>query len=391
VAHSFRFISLRAATLALLALAYVTAAASAQSNPAVVVGEINGIVNPVTASYVDRVLTDAERSHAPAVVFSVDSPGGLTDATRDVNLRIERSTVPVFVDDVPSHVAYAANQVGIAPGTSSTSAGTYTVADVPDLLRQADGSTVQVASGPVSLHTASAPIQSADMSPLESFLHTITNPTLAYILLTMGSLGLVLELLHPGAIVPGVVGGICFVLALYALGTLPLNSAGVGLVALGLLLFGLEPFLTAHGILAVAGAVAFAFGSLLLINAPDAPYLRISPVAIAAVTAVLAGFFLLLVGFVLRARRRAVVTGREGLVGATGIVRRDIQPGRQGMVLVLGELWRATASEGRLKRDEQIIVERVDGLVLVVRRASRLVPAPRPAAPATAKSEAAGA
>jgi membrane-bound serine protease (ClpP class) len=287
-------------------------------------------------------------------------------------------------------VTYAANDSGILSPTTINSvtpiaenAGT-----IADLLHRADGATVELTSGPVTLHTANAPTRSADMSAVESFLHTIANPTIAYILLSVGGLGLLLELFNPGSIVPGVVGGICLCLALYALGTLPLNLAGLALIAFGLLLFGLEPFLTAHGILALGGIVAFVSGSLMLINAADAPFLQISPVAIGAVTAFLSGTFLLLVRFILRTPRPRALTGHEGLVGAIGVVRRDIEPGRQGLVLVQGELWRATAAEGRLVQDERVVVQRVDGLVLVVRRASGLVRAPRPAAPATAKSRA---
>jgi membrane-bound serine protease (ClpP class) len=150
----------------------------------------------------------------------------------------------------------------------------------------------------------------------------------------------------------------------------------------------LEPFLTAHGILAAGGAIAFAFGSMLLINAPDAPFLQASPFAIAAVTLLFAGFFLFLVSMILRSRRRRVVTGREGLIGAIGTVRRDIEPGRNGIVLVQGELWQAIAPEGRLSQGERIVVQQVDGLVLTVRRAAEEIPAPaRPPAPAIAKSK----
>ncbi|HEY2596332.1 MAG TPA: NfeD family protein [Chloroflexota bacterium] len=384
---------LRAASLAFLACAFLVVTVDAQSNAdrAVVIGQISGIINPATATYVDRVITDAERANAPAVVLSVDSPGGLTNAMSDINQRIERSTVAVLVDR--GGVAYDARLNGVDPPSTGVGSATPIVQntrDVSDLLRQVNGATVQTASGSVTLQTANAPIRSADMSPTESFMHALAIPTIAYILLSVGSLGLLLELLNPGSVFPGVVGGICLVLAFYALGSMPLNFTGVALVALGLLLFALEPFLTAHGILAVGGAVAFVIGSTMLINAPDAPYLQIAPVAIGAVTAVLAGFFLVLVGFILRIRRRRAITGREGLVGARGVVRRDIEPRRQGMVFVQGELWRANATSGRLIQGEEIVVERVDGLVLIVRRANGRVPAPRPASPAEAKSKAAG-
>ena len=444
-----------------IALAFAVTSASAQPQSEVVVGNIKGIINPVMAGYVDRVITDAEKGNAEAVVFYMDTPGGLSDAMRDINLRIERSTVPVIIYVAPNgaragsagvYISYAAHLVGMAPTTNIGSATpiaedsnggeaqmsaemkakvtndavagiraladqrgrnadwaeeavrqganlqasdalqqhvvNYIATDLPDLLRQADGATVQIGNGQTAtLHTRDAQTQPADMSALESFLLTITNPTIAYILLSMGSLGLLLELYNPGAVFPGVIGGICLLLAFFALGTLPLNFAGLALIAFGLLLFGLEPFLTSHGILAAGGAIAFAFGSMLLINAPDAPFLRVSGFAVAGVTGLFAVFFLVLVTAILRSRRRRVVTGREGLIDAIGTVRRDIEPTRHGIVLVQGEMWQAVTPEGRLSAGERVVVQSVEGLVLTVRRAAEAIPAPpRPPAPAIAKS-----
>jgi membrane-bound serine protease (ClpP class) len=453
--------------LALLLLNFVAAAlvfstAAAQADrPEVVVGEIKGIINPVMAGYVDRVISDAEKTNSPAVVFYMDTPGGLSEAMREINLRILASKVPVIVYVAPDgaragsagvYISYAAQLVAMAPATNIGSATpvamdtnggeaqmspemknkvtndavagirslaeqrgrdpdfaeravreganlqasealkanviNYVAPDLSDLLRQMDGARVRVQNAEVVLHTAGAETRRADMSALESFLLTITNPTIAYILLSMGSLGLLLELYNPGSIFPGVIGGICLLLAFYALGTLPLNFAGLALIGFGLLLFGLEPFLTAHGILAAGGAVSFAFGSVLLINAPDAPFLQVSIAAIVAVTATLLGFFLVVVAAVLRSRRRRVVTGREGLLGAIGTVRRELEPGRAGIVHVQGELWQAVAADGRLGVGEKAVVQHVDGLLLTVRRATDIVPAPpRPASPAVAKSE----
>ncbi|MCA1647826.1 MAG: nodulation protein NfeD [Chloroflexi bacterium] len=440
-------------------LCFGTAGAQAD-RPEVVVGEIKGIINPVMAGYVDRVISDAEKTNSPAVVFYMDTPGGLSDAMRDINLRILAAHVPVIIYVAPDgaragsagvYISYAAHLVGMAPATNIGSATpvamdtnggeaqmspemknkvtndavagmralaeqrgrdpdfaeravreganlqasealkagviNYIASDLPDLLRQMDGVTVHLQSGDATLHSAGAATRRADMSALESFLLTITNPTIAYILLSLGSLGLLLELYNPGSVFPGVIGGICLLTAFYALGTLPLNFAGVALIGFGLLLFALEPFLTAHGILAAGGALAFLFGSVLLINAPDAPFLQVSLAAIIAVTALLLGFFLVLIAAVLRSRRRRVVTGREGLLGSVGVVRRDLEPGRTGIVLVQGELWQAVAPDGRLSVGEQVVVQRLDGLLLTVRRAADVVPAPaRPASPAVAKS-----
>jgi membrane-bound serine protease (ClpP class) len=449
-------------TLVGVVLAAATAVAQAD-RPEVVVGEIKGIINPVMAGYVDRVITDAERTNAPAVVFYMDTPGGLSEAMRDINLRILASRVPVIIYVGPDgaragsagvYISYAAHLVAMAPATNIGSATpvamgdngaeaqmsqemknkvtndavagiralaeqrgrdpdfaeravreganlqasealkanviNYIASDLSDVLRQANGARVHLSTGDVTLNTAAAPTRRADMSALESFLLTITNPTIAYILLSMGSLGLLLELYNPGSIFPGVIGGICLLLAFYALGTLPLNFAGLALIAFGLLLFGLEPFLTSHGILAAGGATSFVAGSLLLINAPEAPFLQVSLAAIAAVTAILLGFFLVVVTAVLSSRRRRVVTGREGLLGATGIVRRELAPGSNGIVLVQGELWQAVAPDGRLAVGERVVVQAIDGLLLTVRRATDIIPAPpRPASPAIAKSGAA--
>src|ERR1700704_5889742 len=418
-----------------VAAAVVFSTAAAQSDgPEVVVGEIKGIINQVMAVYVDRDNSDAEKTKASAVVFYMDTPGGLSDAMRDINLRILASKVPVIVYVAPDgaragsagvYISYAAHLVAMAPATNIGSATpvamdtnggeaqmspemknkvtndavagirslaeqrgrdpdfaeravreganlqasealkanvvNYIASDLADVLRQANGARVHVATGEVTLNTAAAPIRRADMSALESFLLTITNPTIAYILLSMGSLGLLLELYNPGSIFPGVIGGICLLLAFYALGTLPLNFAGLALIGFGLLLFGLEPFLTSHGILAAGGATSFVAGSVLLINAPEAPFLQVSLAAIAGVTAVLVGFFLVVVTAVLSSRRRKVVTGREGLLGATGVVRRELVPGSNGIVLVQGELWQAVAPDGRLAVDERVIVQAIDG------------------------------
>ncbi|MDQ6671895.1 MAG: nodulation protein NfeD [Chloroflexota bacterium] len=436
--------------LTLLAAALAASTGFAQSDRSeVVVGEIKGIINPVMAAYVDRVIGDAERSNATAVVFYMDTPGGLSDAMRDINLRILASRVPVMIYVAPDgaragsagvYISYAAHLVGMAPATNIGSATpvaldtnggeaqmsaemknkvtndavagiralaeqrgrdpefaeravreganlqasealkanviNYLAVDLTDLLRQADGARVHLSTGDVTVRTAGVVTRRADISAIESFMLTITNPTIAYILLSMGSLGLLLELYNPGSVFPGVIGGIFLLLAFFALGTLPLNFAGLALIGFGLLLFGLEPFLPTHGILAAGGGASFVIGSLLLINAPDQPFLQVSTIAVAAVTAVLVAFFLLIVTAAVTSRRKRVVTGREGMLGAAGVVRRELQPGSTGLVLVVGELWRAVAPDGRLGVGEPVVVQAIDGLTLTVRRATDSVSVP---------------
>ncbi len=429
-------------------LALSFASASAQEGSQVVVGEIKGIINPVMAGYVSRTIDEAERSNAAAVIFSMDTPGGLSDAMRDINQRILAARVPVVVYVSPGgaragsagvYITYAAHVAAMAPTTNIGSATPvalgeggeqqlspemrakvtndavaqiralaelrvrnadwaeyavreggnlqasealkqnvvdYVATDLPDLLRQMDGRRVQLESGEVTLRTAGATTRAEPMSPVESFLLTITNPTIAYILLSLGSLGLILELYNPGSVFPGVIGGISLLLAFYALGTLPVNFAGLALLAFGILLFALEPFVASQGILAVGGAVAFAIGSLLLVNVPEsAPFLQVSQVAVAAMTSLMLTFFLVVLGAVLRSRRRKVVTGREGLVGAAGVARTELLPGKEGIVHLQGELWRAETTGAAIPSGESVVVEREEHLVVYVR------PASQPAAP----------
>ena len=146
-----------------------------------------------------------------------------------------------------------------------------------DLLRQIDGRTVQTTAGPVALQTADAPVQRVEMGVVDAFLHAISDPTIAYILLSLGTMGLFFELSNPGSILPGTVGGICLLLGFYALGTLPVNYAGLLLMGFALLLFVVDLFAPTHGILTVGGLVAFVFGSLMLFNVPEAaPWLSLS-------------------------------------------------------------------------------------------------------------------
>jgi membrane-bound serine protease (ClpP class) len=244
----------------------------------------------------------------------------------------------------------------------------FVAKDLPDLLMQTDGAPVRTAAGEVTLRTADADMQRIDMSAIEQFLLVITNSTIAYLLLSIGGLGIILELHNPGSILPGVVGAISLLLAFFGLGTLPVNYAGLGRLAFGLALVASEPFIASHGILGTGGAVAFVIGSLLLLTVPDsAPYLRISWVAIAAAGTVVLLASTLLLAAVLRGRQRRVTTGREGLVGAVATARLPIRPGEPGLVQVQGELWSAVAGDTEVALGDPVVVEGVDGLLLRVR------------------------
>ncbi len=235
-----------------------------------------------------------------------------------------------------------------------------------DLLSQLDGRTVVLASGKkASLRTAGASVTELPMSLITRFLLVITDPTIAYLLLSLGLLGLWIEFSNPGVSLPGVLGGVCILLSLYALGTLPVNWAGVLLIVLGFIFFAFDIFTTSHLVLTTGGIVALIAGSLLLFHSAE-PYLQVEPWAIALV----AGLVLLTVTLILyaaiRGQRRPVVSGPEALVGMTGTVRQDLSP--EGMVFVDGALWRARSEEGTIPAGEPVEVISIEGLLLHVRR-----------------------
>ena len=241
--------------------------------------------------------------------------------------------------------------------------------DVPALVRALDGRVVQRGATQLTLHTASATVRPFAVSPLRSLLGVIADPNITYLLLGLGSLGLLFELMHPGAVLPGVVGAICVVLAFYGLSVLPVNYAGVALILLAVLFFILEIKITSYGMLGVAGIACLVLGSLMLFKTPE-PALRVSGELIAMVAA----FSVLVVGFLafmaLRAQRLPVRTGVEGLIHEIGVARSPLAP--RGKVFVHGELWDAVAEEP-VALGEPVEVMAVRNLTLAVRRRPEVV------------------
>ncbi len=235
-----------------------------------------------------------------------------------------------------------------------------------DLLTQLDGRTVVLASGEkVTLRTAGASVSELPMSFITRFLLVITDPTIAYLLLSLGLLGLWIEFSNPGVSLPGVLGGVCILLSLYALGTLPVNWAGVLLIVLAFIFFAFDIFMTSHLVLTTGGIVAFIAGSLLLFHSTE-PYLRVEPWAIALVAGLVLLMVILILYAVIRGQRRPVVSGPEVLIGMIGTVRQDLAP--EGMIFVDGALWRARSEEGPIPAGEPVEVVSIEGLLLHVRR-----------------------
>ncbi len=233
-----------------------------------------------------------------------------------------------------------------------------------EIASRLDGRTIKRFNGSdARLALAGKPVLDRPMTFRQKFLLTIANPNLAYILLMIGLLGLYFEFSHPGAILPGVLGGISLLLAVFAFQILPINYVGLGLIILAVILFILEVKVQSFGMLAVGGIAAMIIGSMMLIKSPIAelrPSLRfVLPVVLAVSLIVL---FLLTVVF--RAHARRAMTGREGMVGEIGTARTDLSPA--GRVFVHGELWQAEA-DGTVRAGEKVkVVEVLDGLKIRV-------------------------
>ncbi|HHP50771.1 MAG TPA: nodulation protein NfeD [Moorella mulderi] len=233
-----------------------------------------------------------------------------------------------------------------------------------DLLRELQDRNVVLADKrEVKLNTAGAPIRKYPMNPLQRFLFKISEPNIAYLLLTLGGIGLMAELYHPGAIFPGVAGSISLLLGLYAMGSLDAQFGGVLLVLLGLGLLAGEAFVTTHGVLALGGIIAFILGSLMLFS-DKPPSLRVSPWTIGWTSAFLAGFVIFLIAAVIKGQRRRVVTGKEGLIGSKGVAITSLNP--EGFVFVEGERWKAVSEEPVIAGDPVVVVE-VEDLLLKVK------------------------
>jgi membrane-bound serine protease (ClpP class) len=233
-----------------------------------------------------------------------------------------------------------------------------------DLLSRVDGREVKISPGKViALKVKGVEVKDINMSFRDQLLSIISNPSIAYILLMLGFYGLLYELANPGAIFPGVIGGICLILAFFAFQMLPINYAGVALILLGIILFIAEVKITSYGMLSVAGVGSLLLGSIMLIDSP-ADFLRISFVKVVLpVVFFSAAFFLFALIMVVRAHRRRPTTGKEGLVGGSGIAKTDLKP--EGVVEIRGELWNAVADE-TIKAGEKIQVKDVEGMTVKV-------------------------
>ena len=452
IIRSFRFV------LLLLLLTGVTTVYSGEKNnqplnqsSVIIQLEINGVIGPATADYIERNLQKAFVSQAKAVLINMDTPGGLDASMRSIIKQIISSPIPVITYVTPggaraasagTYILYASHIAAMAPATNLGAAtpvqiggfGSFgddkdssdkdqddekakpltdpmthkmvndasayirglakmhgrneqwaeqavreaaslsseealklnviniVAVDVSDLLKQLHGRKVNVSGKEFIFNTEQIEIISIKPDWRSQFLAVITNPSIAYILLMIGIYGLAFEFSNPGSIVPGTIGGICLLLALYALQLLPVNYAGVGLILLGVALMVAEAFAPSFGILGFGGVIAFVMGSVILIDT-DVPGFGIDLGLIAGFALSSAAFFIIAIGLILKSRHRPIVSGKEEMLGCVGVVLDDFTG--TGMIRIHSESWRAS-SDQPLTKNEQVKVTAIDGLLLHV-------------------------
>lgn len=413
-----------------------TSLVGAQSSaPIVETATVDAIIQPATSEFMRSAIAKADADKAALLVFTLQTPGGLLDATRDINNAIISAKTPIAVFVGPAGyraasagflITIAADIAAMAPGThigaahpvsgngapvdevmakkmaSDAAAYARTIAeqrhrnvqlveqavtesrsyteqeaseakpplveiianDLPDLLRKLDGREIARFDGSkIVLHTSGARIESIDMTWRQRLLSAIAHPEVAYILFTLGTLGLTIELWSPGAVLPGVAGGLCLLLAFFAFSILPINYAGLLLIVFGLMLLMLEVKFTSYGLLGVGGVVSLVLGSLMLIDA-SAPDLRLSLSFILPIALGASAIILFLVNLAVKAQRGRTVTGSAGMIGEVGRAVSEVTR-ESGQVIAHGEIW-AARSDTPIPAGTPVQVLAIHGLTLQV-------------------------
>ena len=259
------------------------------------------------------------------------------------------------IEEAKAATAEEALQIGVIDVIAS---------DLGDLVAQLDGLTVEVRGQETTLNVAGAEVRELPMNFVEQFLHIVTNPTIAFILLTIGVNAILFELSSPGGYAAGIIGVLSLLVAFYALGVLPVNYTGLLLIGLAFVLFIVDLKAPTHGVLTTGGVVSLAAGALLLFNSP---LYQVSLVAVVSVALVTGLFFAFALAKVVQAQRRPAVTGREGLVGQLAQARTALEP--QGKVFLKGELWDAIALDAPIGAGETVEIVAAEQFQLQVRRA----------------------
>lgn len=239
----------------------------------------------------------------------------------------------------------------------------YVSSSTSDLMKRIDGKRVHLEAGnTVTLHTAKASLEENRMGSWDSFLHYLSNPLVALVLLMATMYGIIYELANPGSILPGVIGGISLILMLYSFSVLPINAAGFAFIIFAVILFVVDAFALTHGILTFGGVVSLFFGLMMLFSSPEG--LMVSLWILAAAALLTGGFFAFLISLGIKALKNPYVSGREGIVGHIGEARTDLNP--TGKIFVDGSLWTATSEAGTVHKGEKVEVTEMVGLKLKV-------------------------
>ncbi|MFI5304255.1 MAG: nodulation protein NfeD [Nitrospiria bacterium] len=236
--------------------------------------------------------------------------------------------------------------------------------DLNDLALTLDGKIASLEKGKKVLRTRGASLNIKTMGQRLRLLNAIIDPNVAYVLMLLGVYGILFELYNPGLILPGIVGGICLILAFYSFQTLPINYAGLLLIILGVILFLTELTVPSYGLLTMGGTISLLLGSLLLYRTGSSN-LSVSWSMILSMTLATFLFFFAIIGKALVALKKPVLTGMESLINEKGFARTDLNP--KGIVLIRGELWNAI-SEEPIQANEEVVVVNIEGLVLKVKK-----------------------
>jgi len=414
------------------------ASGDSTSSPVVYAANVDSIIHPVSAAYMIETMDRADQAGVALVVFTLRTPGGLVDSTREIvtHMLAARTPVAIFIGPSGARAAsagflltIAADVAAMAPGThigaahpvagngeqmdqtmakkvaedvaayartlanrrhrnvklaeeAVTDSRAFTdeeaftaspplidlvATDVPELLRKLDGRAVMRFDGTVIvLKTASARIVPIEMNWRQRVLSAVAHPNIAVILLSLGTLGLTIELWSPGAVLPGVAGGLCLLLAFFALQILPVNYAGLLLILFGLSLLILEVKIASYGLLTVGGLASLLFGSMILTES-SVPELQVSLRLVLPMVLGIAGIAVFLARMGVASRRRPAAGAAAAMIGQAGRALTAIEPGGMGRVATHGEIWRVIATEPVAEGD-WIVITHVDGLTLTVRK-----------------------
>ncbi len=313
---------------------------------------------------------------APNTAIGAATPvsmGGGGEMSDEMKAKIINDAIAYIKDLANSHGRNADwAEKAVREGVSATSqeALELNVVDMiaPDLetlIVELDGREVTLLDGSVvTLRTGGAPINDVMMKTIERFLYAIADPNIAFLLLSIASLGIMIEIFNPGLIFPGIVGAISGILAFYALGQLPVNIAGVLLIVLAFGLFIGEVLTTSFGLFTVGGVASLVIGSLILFQGADPAVFRVDPWLIGIMTILITLLFAFVVTRVIRAHRKRATTGKEEIIGRRAVVRETIDP--EGTVFFKGELWSAVSDSGPIETGEEVTVTEIDGLILRV-------------------------